>query len=86
MPLNLTRFLVLGTGSAPQTGADKTSLFFSTPHNPGALRAALGPFAEQGINLNRIESRPSKQAPWGSFCRHRRSRLRNPREEGNRCA
>ena len=64
LPLNLTRFLVLGTGSAPQTGADKTSLFFSTPHNPGALRAALGPFAEQGINLNRIESRPSKQAPW----------------------
>ncbi len=64
LPVNLTRFLVLGTEDVAPTGHDKTSVLFSTGHKPGALKDALGPFSEQGINMTRIESRPSKLAPW----------------------
>ncbi len=64
LSLNLTRFLVLGTEDVSPTGQDKTSVLFATSHNPGALKDALGPFSDQGINMTRIESRPSKQAPW----------------------
>ncbi|MEW6348514.1 MAG: prephenate dehydratase [Thermodesulfobacteriota bacterium] len=64
LAVNLTRFLVLGTEEASATGQDKTSVLFATGHRPGALKDALGPFSEQEINMTRIESRPSKQAPW----------------------
>lgn len=61
---NLTRFLILGTHESARTGSDKTSILFATPHRPGALRDALAPFDEEGINLSRIESRPAKERPW----------------------
>lgn len=61
---NLTRFLVVGGPESCRTGRDKTSLLFVASHRPGALRLALTPFAEQGINISRIESRPSKETPW----------------------
>lgn len=61
---NLTRFFILGAGKCRRTGKDKTSILFTTPHQPGALRRALTPFEESGINLSRIESRPSKERPW----------------------
>ncbi|NET57473.1 MAG: prephenate dehydratase [Symploca sp. SIO2E6] len=60
-PDNCTRFLVLGKQPAP--GGSHTSLAFSTPANvPGALLKPLQVFAEQGINLSRIESRPTKRS------------------------
>lgn len=62
--LNLTRFLVIGDQENGQTGKDKTSLLFAVSHHPGALREALTPFAEHGVNISRIESRPSKETPW----------------------
>ncbi|MBI5571619.1 MAG: prephenate dehydratase [Desulfomonile tiedjei] len=62
--MNQTRFLVLGTVDNRPTERDKTSILFATLHDPGALREALTPFAERGINLTRIESRPSKERPW----------------------
>ena len=37
---------------------------FETGHRPGDLYRALGAFAEAGINLSRIESRPSGEGPW----------------------
>jgi chorismate mutase/prephenate dehydratase len=62
--LNLTRFLVIGNQENGRTGKDKTSLLFAVSHHPGALREALTPFAEQEVNISRIESRPSKETPW----------------------
>ncbi len=61
---NLTRFLVLGRSYGEPTGADKTSLVFSVKHRAGALYAALGVFKRRGLNLTRIESRPTKRTPW----------------------
>ncbi|NER48475.1 MAG: prephenate dehydratase [Symploca sp. SIO1A3] len=59
-PDNCTRFLVLGR--QPSTSGSHTSLAFSTPTNvPGALVKPLQVFAERGINMSRIESRPTKR-------------------------
>lgn len=59
---NATRFLVLAAQDAPPTGADKTSLAFSVPHNrPGSLVGVLQIFAEAGINLTKVESRPARE-------------------------
>lgn len=61
---NYTRFLILGKNIGARTGQDKTSLLFSIADAPGALFAVLKPFAEKGINLTKIESRPIKNKPW----------------------
>ena len=63
-PENYTRFFVIAKEDAPMTGKDKTSLIFAATHKPGALYYALGEFAKRGINLTKIESRPTKQTPW----------------------
>jgi len=61
---NVTRFVVLGRESCGATGRDKTSVVLSVAHRAGALHEALQPFRNHGINLTRIESRPSKRNPW----------------------
>ncbi|HXG19370.1 MAG TPA: prephenate dehydratase [Methylomirabilota bacterium] len=63
---NFTRFAVLGRAqpSGQPTGHDKTSLLLSVRDEVGALYRALQPFAENAINLLRIESRPLKGRPW----------------------
>ena len=61
---NATRFIVLGRAWAGRTGKDKTSVVFSFKDRPGVLRDALAAFAEEGINLPRIESRPSRKRAW----------------------
>jgi prephenate dehydratase len=59
---NKTRFLVLARQDAPRTGDDKTSIAFTTAHDrPGSLIAVLRELSERGINLTRIESRPSRE-------------------------
>jgi chorismate mutase / prephenate dehydratase len=63
-PDNTTRFLVIGRHETAPSGEDKTSLLFSTPNKPGALNNILQCFAEAGISLSRIESRPSRRAMW----------------------
>lgn len=63
-PNNYTRFFVLSKTEPPPSGNDKTSIIFSTKHIPGALHKVLGDFAVRGINLTKIESRPTKQTPW----------------------
>lgn len=57
-----TRFVLISTPQAPQpaTGADKTSLvLFMGEDHPGALLEILTEFAVRGVNLTRIESRPT---------------------------
>jgi len=67
-PGNTTRFVVLGTAMAEATGADKTSLVvFLGEDRPGLLLRVLEEFALRGINLVKIESRPTKQA-LGEYC------------------
>jgi chorismate mutase/prephenate dehydratase len=63
-PNNFTRFFVLSETDTPFCGDAKTSIIFSAKHSPGTLYFALKEFAERGINLTRIESRPRKQEPW----------------------
>jgi prephenate dehydratase len=55
-----TRFVVVGRSSPPPTGSDKTSVIFDVKDQPGALHKALTPFARRGLNLTKIESRPSR--------------------------
>jgi chorismate mutase/prephenate dehydratase len=61
---NITRFLVIGKNVAARTGKDKTSLFFSIKDRVGALYEMLLPFRKYGVNLTKIESRPSKKKAW----------------------
>lgn len=61
---NFTRFLVISSVSPPKSGRDKTSLLFSVKDRAGALYDMLRPFAEQGISLTKIESRPSRKKAW----------------------
>lgn len=63
-PINYTRFFVLALTDPPRAPHSKTSLAFTTPHQPGALHDCLGEFAERRINLTKIESRPRLQRPW----------------------
>lgn len=64
MRWNITRFFVIGQGEAPPTPNAKTSLVFAVPHRPGALYHCLGEFAQRGINLTKLESRPRRNRPW----------------------
>ncbi len=65
---NVTRFLVVakpGLVPLPPAGAGvKTSLLLTLRDQPGDLFNALRPLSEQGVNLTRIESRPSKRKAW----------------------
>jgi len=61
---NVTRFVMVSHEDAPRTGSDKTTLAFSVKDGRGALMRALALFEEEGINLTRIESRPSREKPW----------------------
>ena len=60
---NTTRFVVLAVGH-PSVGDDddKTTMVFTTAHQPGALALALTELGLRGANLTRIESRPSSEA------------------------
>jgi chorismate mutase/prephenate dehydratase len=70
---NTTRFFVLGkkpSGSVGN-GKDVTSLVISlgeeASSHSGALLRMLNPFGARGINLTKIESRPSKKRPWDYY-------------------
>lgn len=61
---NVTRFMVIGRTEAKPTKRDKTSVMFSIKDRAGALVDILVPFKKYGINLTKIESRPSKVRAW----------------------
>ncbi len=58
---NVTRFVALNARDAEPTGDDKTNLAFTVKRNlPGALHRVIGAFADEGIQLTKAESRPTK--------------------------
>jgi chorismate mutase/prephenate dehydratase len=63
---NTTRFLVIGRKMFPSSGQDKTSLLLSATgtEGPGVLMHLLEPLARHGVNMTRIESRPSRKRKW----------------------
>lgn len=61
---NFTRFLVISKDYPKATGRDKTSIMFSIKDRPGALYYILSPLKKAGINLTKIESRPSRRKAW----------------------
>jgi chorismate mutase/prephenate dehydratase len=61
---NFTRFLVLSQKPPERTGRDKTSVMISVKDRVGALYDLLRPFASHGINMTKIESRPSRRKAW----------------------
>ncbi len=63
-PFNYTRFFLMGLADPPRAQKSKTSIVFTTRHSPGALYKAMGEFANRGINLTKIESRPRQNEPW----------------------
>ncbi|MEK0371949.1 ACT domain-containing protein, partial [Corynebacterium mastitidis] len=59
-----TRFVLVGPRGVPtpRTGRDRTSVVFTLPNQPGTLAAALGEFSRRGVDMSRIESRPTRDA------------------------
>jgi prephenate dehydratase len=58
---NCTRFLLLRREARPASGPVASLAFSLHSNQPGALLEALGCFARRGLNMSRIESRPSKR-------------------------
>src|SRR5258708_33571480 len=61
---NITRFLVVGGTPLPDRVADKPSIVFTLPNEPGSLFKAHSVFALRGISLTKLQSRPSQRRPW----------------------
>jgi prephenate dehydratase len=60
---NQTRFVVMGARMPRPSGNDKTSLaLFMKEDRPGTLLMILAEFAYAGLNLTKIQSRPTKRA------------------------
>ena len=66
-PHNTTRFLIIGSRSVLPSGQDKTTILFSAPDRAGSLCQLLSCFSHHGVNMTRIESRPSHQGMWNYF-------------------
>ena len=63
-PDNSTRFLIIGNEKVPPSGDDKTSIIVSVRNEPGALHSLLEPFHSAGVDLTRVETRPSSMGKW----------------------
>jgi chorismate mutase/prephenate dehydratase len=63
---NTTRFVVVGRKLFPASGKDKTSVLVSAAETetPGVLLHLLAPLSKHGVNMTRIESRPSRKKKW----------------------
>jgi prephenate dehydratase len=70
LPGNRTRFVVLAdpSGDPNASGnvgsARRTTLVLAVRNEPGTLLAVLRVFAEHGLNMSKLESRPSRERAW----------------------
>jgi len=55
---NYTRFICISKKLEIYPGANKISLMFTVPHEPGSLYSMISKFATLGVNLTKLESRP----------------------------
>lgn len=58
------RYAVVGSRPSGRTGADVTAVVFTVQDAPGSLLDALRQFAERGVNLSKIQSRPMQDEAW----------------------
>jgi chorismate mutase / prephenate dehydratase len=58
------RYAIVGSRPSSRTGGDLTAIVFSLTDSPGALLEVLRQFAERGINLSKIQSRPVETEAW----------------------
>lgn len=63
-PANYTRFTVVSASKHSDGDADKISAVFIVEHRPGTLYGLLKAFADRGINLLNLVSRPVPGLPW----------------------
>lgn len=64
---NNTRFIVISKELKVVKDAEKISVVFSLENEAGTLYRLLRHFAENNINMIKIESRPTKDTPWKYF-------------------
>jgi chorismate mutase/prephenate dehydratase len=58
------RYAIVGNRPSSRTGSDLTGLVFAVSDSPGALHEILKQFAERGVNLTKIQSRPTPGESW----------------------
>ena len=61
---NQTRFIAVGRQTIITPEADRISLVLRLPHQSGSLASTLALFADRGLNLSKIQSRPDPYQPW----------------------
>ncbi len=71
LPGNRTRFVILAqpgaSGVMPSEsppGERRTTLVLAVRNEPGTLLSVLRVFAEHGLNMSKLESRPSRERAW----------------------
>ncbi len=63
-PLNYTRFIVIAKEREIDSACNKVSLIISLHHRPGSLYRIVEQFAENGLNMLKIQSRPIVTKPF----------------------
>ncbi len=65
-PRNYTRMVIVARSPVAYDPSVpcKTSLIFSTAHEKGALARSINHFADRGLSLTKLESRPRPDTPW----------------------
>lgn len=61
---NATRFVAVTRRLVALEEHNKISVVFTCPHQSGSLASVLGMFADYGVNLTEIHSRPDGKNPW----------------------
>ncbi|MBQ7848996.1 MAG: prephenate dehydratase [Clostridia bacterium] len=64
---NTTRFFILSASAIPMDTPSKATVTFTVNNEVGALVKVLASFAESGLNMSRIESRPLPETPFQYF-------------------
>ncbi|AKV02125.1 Chorismate mutase I [Labilithrix luteola] len=58
------RYAIVGPRPSSRSGNDLTAIVFAVNDSPGALHEVLHQFAERGVNMTKIQSRPAQGEAW----------------------